>query len=75
MKTATVSEARDDFRRLAEDRLAAFELPWCEVQPAMPIRQLAIQLLWTHELRAADALQLAAAFAFARAASEPTEFV
>lgn len=44
----------------ALDALAA---TWLEVQPTAPIRPLARRLLRTHPLRAADALQLAAALA------------
>ncbi len=50
---ATVTEA------LA--RLAALSIGWREVQPAGHLRQIATRLLRVHPLRAADALQLAAA--------------
>lgn len=45
----------------AHERLAALAGPWHEVQPAARVRQLAERLLRVHPLRAADALQLAAA--------------
>jgi uncharacterized protein len=38
---------------------------WSEVQPTEPVRHTAMRLLRTHPLRAADALQLAAALAWA----------
>jgi len=40
---------------------------WAEVQPVEPVRVTAMRLLRTHPLRAADALQLAAALAWAPA--------
>jgi uncharacterized protein len=45
----------------AVDRLDALELHWDEVQPVARLRSQAIRLLRVHPLRAADALQLAAA--------------
>ncbi|MEJ7803603.1 MAG: type II toxin-antitoxin system VapC family toxin [Candidatus Limnocylindria bacterium] len=50
----------------ALDRLDALALSWREVQPVARLRPVAVRLLRTHSLRAADALQLAAA----RTASE-----
>ena len=49
--------------RLRLDRFAA---GWHEVQPADPVRDSARRLLRVHDLRAADALQLAAALAASR---------
>ncbi len=46
-------------------RLDALALAWHEIQPAERTRQVAVRLLRTHSLRAADALQLAAAIAAA----------
>jgi predicted nucleic acid-binding protein len=46
---------------VAVQRLAALEAAWTEVQPVARLRQVAIRLLRVHPLRAADALQLAAA--------------
>ncbi len=46
-------------------RLDGLALAWHEVQPAARTRQVAVRLLRTHGLRAADALQLAAAIAAA----------
>ena len=52
----------DEFRR-SESRLAHLARRWSEVDPSAPVRELAEQLLRVHSLRAADALQLAAALA------------
>ncbi len=53
--------------RQARDRLAVLAAAWHEVPPAPPLRTLATRLLRTHPLRAADALQLAAALALTQA--------
>jgi predicted nucleic acid-binding protein len=45
----------------ARGRLDRFAATWQEVQPSEPLRDAARRLLRVHELRAADALQLAAA--------------
>lgn len=45
----------------ARDLLAALQASWFEVQPGESIREQAFRLLRLHSLRAADALQLAAA--------------
>jgi hypothetical protein len=45
----------------ALDRLDALSLVWTEVEPGRRVRQVAVRLLRVHPLRAADALQLAAA--------------
>ncbi|MEO8083208.1 MAG: type II toxin-antitoxin system VapC family toxin [Ardenticatenales bacterium] len=55
--------------------LDALALTWLEVQPVAAIRPLARRLLRTHPLRAADALQLAAAVAFADGRPESVSFV
>lgn len=47
--------------RTARGRLERFAASWHEVQPLDVLRETAIRLLRVHELRAADALQLAAA--------------
>ncbi len=49
----------------ALERLERFELSWTEIQPADQLRSQAARLLRVHPLRAADALQLAAAIAAA----------
>lgn len=55
--------------------LDALGQTWLEVQPVAAIRPLARRLLRTHPLRAADALQLAAAVAFADGRPESVAFV
>jgi uncharacterized protein len=45
----------------AHRRMAMLRRTWCEVQPVPEVRELAEDRLDRHELRAADALQLAAA--------------
>lgn len=50
-----------DASRLAHQRLTDLTLAWHEVSPRIAIRKLAIRLLRTHPLRAADSFQLAAA--------------
>jgi len=47
----------------ALDRLDRMSLEWTQVEPAQRVRQVAFRLLRVHPLRAADALQLAAAIA------------
>jgi uncharacterized protein len=51
----------DIFER-ARARLTSLAKGWHEVQPSDPIRVTAVRLLRVHPLRAADALQLAAAW-------------
>lgn len=46
----------------AFDRLKHLAQAWHEVDPSDPIREAAVRFLRVHPLRAADALQLAAAF-------------
>ena len=46
----------------AFDRLRQLALSWHEVEPGDAVREAAVRLLRVHPLRAADALQLAAAF-------------
>ena len=49
----------------AFERLRLISAGWSEIEPSTPIRQIAIRLLRVHPLKAADALQLAAAVAIA----------
>ena len=49
----------------ARGRLDRFSVTWQEVQPTELLRETARRLLRVHDLRAADALQLAAALAAA----------
>ena len=53
-------------------RLAALERTWLEVAPVSPLREQARRLLRVHPLRAADALQLAAALAVGNEAPSMT---
>jgi hypothetical protein len=46
----------------AFERLKRFAAAWHEVDPSDPVREAAVRFLRVHPLRAADALQLAAAF-------------
>lgn len=54
----------------AEARLRQLEQDWQEIAPSEAIRQHAARLLRVHELRAADALQLAAALTAAQGRPE-----
>jgi len=46
----------------AFDRLATLAKSWHEVEPSSSVRETAQRLLRVHDLRAADSLQIAAAF-------------
>jgi len=59
----------------ARARLDRFCATWQEVQPSDPIRDHARRLLRVHALRAADALQLAAAIAAAEGRPATLAFV
>jgi predicted nucleic acid-binding protein len=59
----------------ALDRLAALARSWREIQPISQVRETAIRLLRVHPLRAADALQLAAAIAAAEGRPASLGFV
>ena len=56
-------------------RLSAPQAGWHEVEPSEEIRQSAKRLLRVHDLRTADALQLAAAFFVAEARPSTLEFI
>ncbi len=61
---------RDDLLNAAEEAraravLATLRASWFEVQPGDAVREQALRLLRLHPLRAADALQLAAALEWA----------
>jgi uncharacterized protein len=60
-------EGRLDATGMADtfERLDGLASGWAEVQPLQRIRRSALRLLRVHPLRAADALQLAAALAMA----------
>jgi hypothetical protein len=59
-KTRELAASSDDLA-LGLKRLAALAAHWIEVAPSMEVRRTAERLLRVHVLRAADALQLAAA--------------
>ena len=52
----------DEDASLALGRLRQLSKVWDEVEPSEALREIAIRFLRVHPLRAADALQLAAAF-------------
>lgn len=60
--------------RLARELLADLSTGWHEVSPVGAVRVLSRRLLRTHPLRAADALQLAAALTLAEASSMELPF-
>lgn len=62
-------------RDRAIDRLSELAATWLEVQPIDRVRALATGLLAKHPLRAADALQLAAALAWTRERPRKRRFV
>lgn len=64
-----------DFMAAAVARLDLLGAAWQEVQPSQSLRRAAIRLLRVHELRAADALQLAAAVAASEGNSRSLVFV
>ena len=56
-------------------RLRQLAQTWHEVDPSDPIREAAVRFLRVHPLRAADALQLAAAFIAAERRPSSLEIV
>lgn len=60
---------------VAFSRLDALRATWAEVQPVERVRATAVRLLRTHPLRAANALQLAAAIVAAEDHPETLPFV
>ena len=62
-------------RSVGFNRLRQFVTGWQEIAPSDAVRDLAARLLRVHPLRAADALQLAAAQAAADSKPESLEFV
>jgi predicted nucleic acid-binding protein len=71
-REGTLSEEQ---RHVARDRLQALETAWTEMDPAAAVRARARRLLEVHVLRAADALQLAAALALCEERTDGAEFV
>jgi hypothetical protein len=59
----------------AKALLAALASGWSEVLPIEPVRQRAERLLSVHSLRAADALQLAAALVWAEESPQGLDVV
>ena len=59
----------------AIERLRNLRAAWQEVSPSSAVRTSSIRLVSVHDLRAADALQLAAALAAAEAEPETLPFV
>jgi predicted nucleic acid-binding protein len=60
---------------LALKRLGQLAAGWHEIDPSDPIRDAAVRFLRVHPLRAADALQLAAAFVVAERRPASLEMV
>jgi len=67
LDVAAVNEAFDRLKRLGEG--------WHEVEPSDAVREAAVRFLRVHPLRAADALQLAAAFVAAERRPSSLEIV
>jgi predicted nucleic acid-binding protein len=65
----------EEFAMEAFRRLNALRAGWHEVEPSDEIRESAKRLLRVHDLRTADALQLAAAFFVSEARPSTLEFV
>jgi uncharacterized protein len=59
----------------AFERLRQLAQTWHEIDPSDPIREAAVRFLRVHPLRAADALQLAAAFSAAERRPSSLEVV
>ncbi len=59
----------------ARNTLIDLQRAWIEVEPSAGLRDQAARLLRIHDLRAADALQLAAALAAAETAPRTLDFV
>ncbi len=65
MRSRRSGKLTDADARTAREALAVLEGAWYEIQPSGAVRDQAARLLRIHTLRAADALQLAAALAWA----------
>jgi predicted nucleic acid-binding protein len=70
-----LGQLRDDVADEAFSRLNALRLAWHEVEPSDEVRESAKRLLRVHDLRTADALQLAAASFVAEGRPSTLEFV
>jgi uncharacterized protein len=69
------SKLRPRSASAARGRLERFAATWQEVQPSESLREDALRFLRVHDLRAADALQLAAGFAAAEGRPTTLAFV
>ena len=74
-RLARAGELDQRHLRMARTRLAALRGMWSEVQPGEALRELAEGLIERHPLRAADALQLAAALIWSRRRPQKRTFV
>ncbi|HTY79326.1 MAG TPA: PIN domain-containing protein [Candidatus Bathyarchaeia archaeon] len=70
-----LGQMREDVVADALVRLGALKAAWHEVEPAEEVRETAKRLLRVHDLRTADALQLAAALFAAEARPSSLDFV
>ena len=70
-----LGQLREDVVTEGLARLSALRAGWHEVEPGEAVRESAKRLLRVHDLRTADALQLAAAFFVAEARPSTLEFV
>ena len=70
-----VGQLREPVVSEAFGRLNALRAAWHEIEPGEDVRESAKRLLRVHDLRTADALQLAAAFFVAEARPSTLEFV
>ena len=70
-----LGQLREELAAEAFGRLSALRAGWHEVEPSEEIRESAKRLLRVHDLRTADALQLAAAFFVAEARPSTLEFL
>lgn len=64
-RRARVGQLKRSQKRQAERLLEQLASAWSEVQSTLALRERALRLLAPHDLRAADALQLAAALVWA----------
>jgi uncharacterized protein len=64
-----------DAARKARGRLAALTAAWVEISPVGDLREAAVRFLRVHDLRAGDALQLAAAYLAAERRPVTLDFV
>jgi predicted nucleic acid-binding protein len=64
-RRARAGQLKRNQKRQAKLLLEQLAAAWTEVQPTLALRERAVRLLGPHDLRAADALQLAAALVWA----------